>query len=129
MIHPISTYGKVGQTVICFGQKSDSKLSQYTSPTIFTIVEKKDGKDGYYMLADSNNNTIKVQSEYYGASTCDFYDAQKWLTWIDAENSRMSSISNKEIEKLENNVALLKEILIKQGIHIVTEEQAKNLDI
>ena len=66
--------GKVGQMVI-FGQRVDwgvnpdpteYPLSQYPYPSIFTIVDKQEGKDRYYILSDANGKRIKLQDKFYG---------------------------------------------------------------
>lgn len=129
--------GKVGQTVI-FGQRVDwgvnpdttkYPLSQYPCPSIFTIVEKIEGKNGYYVLSDANGNRIKLQDEYYGASESYLYDAQEWLTWNALHEKEKLSRKQRKIEQLEGHVELLKDILIKQGARIVTQEQAKDLGL
>ncbi len=129
--------GKVGQTVI-FGQRVDwgvnpdttnYPLSQYPCPSIFTIVEKKEGKDGYYVLSDANGNRIKLQDKLYGASESHLYDAQEWLTWHAMHEMEKLSRKQRKIEQLEGHVEILKDILIKQGVRIVTEAQAKDLGL
>ncbi len=129
--------GKVGQTVV-FGQRVDwgvnpnpteYPLSQYPCPSIFTIVEKQEGKDGYYILSDANGKRIKLQDKYYGASESYLYDAQEWLTWNEMREKEKFSRKQRKIEQLEGHLELLKDILIKQGIHIVTEAQAKTLNL
>ncbi len=129
--------GKVGQMVI-FGQRVDwgvdpdttkYPLSQYHCPSIFTIVERKEGKDGYYVLSDVNGNRIKLQDEFYGANEEYLYDAQEWLTWSYLHEKEQLSRKQRKIEQLEGHVELLKDILIKQGVHIVTEAQAKDLHL
>ena len=61
-VNAIYDKGKAGQTVI-FGQRVDwgvnpdpteYPLSKYPCPSIFTIVKKQEGKDGYYILSDAN---------------------------------------------------------------------------
>ena len=129
--------GKVGQTVI-FGQRVDwgvnpdttkYPLSQYPCPSIFTIVEKIEGKNGYYVLSDANGNRIKLQDKFYGASEGYLYDAQEWLTWNALREKEKLSRKQRKIEQLEGHVELLKDILIKQGARIVTKEQAKDLGL
>ena len=127
--------GEVGQTVI-YGQQVDygrnpdpteKPLSQYSCPSIFTIVEKIDGQSGYYILRDAKGNYIKVSNV---SSDCWWlYDAQEWLTWSAMHEKEKLSRKQRKIEQLEGHIELLKDILIKQGIRIVTEAQAKNLGI
>lgn len=133
-------YGKgtVGQMVI-FGQRVDwgvnpdptkKPLSQYTCPSIFTIVEKVEGKDGYFILRDANGKLIKLQDEYYGASCGAYiYDAQEWLVWNEMHEKEKFSRKERKIAQLEGHLELLKDILIKQGIRIVTKAQAEDLGL
>ena len=88
-VKPIYGKGKVGQMVI-FGERVDwginsdpikYPLSRYSYPSIFTIVEKVEGKEGYYVLKDVSGNLIKLQDKYHGAYEPYLYDAQEWLTW------------------------------------------------
>lgn len=134
-IEAIYGKGKVGQMVI-FGQRVGwgenpdpikQPLSQYPCPSIFTIVEKQEGEDGYYVLSDANGNRIKVQ--LHGVSAYYLYDAQEWLTWNAMHDMEKLSRKQRKIEQLEGHVGLLKDILIKQGAHIVTEAQAKDLGL
>ncbi len=136
-VNAIYGNGKVGQTVI-FGQRVDwglnpdptkYPLSQYSCPSIFTIVEKQEGKNGYYVLSDANGNRIKLQDKFYGASEGYLYDAQEWLTWNALHKKEKLSRKQRKIEQLEGHVELLKDILIKQGSRIVTEAQAKDLGL
>lgn len=129
--------GTVGQMVI-FGQRVDwdvnpvptkYPLSQYSCPSIFTIVEKVEGKDGYYILRDVNGNLIKLQDKWYGASESYLYDAQEWLEWNDMREKEKFSRKERKISQLEGHLELLKDILIKQGIRIVTKAQAEDLGL
>lgn len=136
-VSPICGDGQVDQMVI-FGGRCDwgenpdpikHALSRYTAPSIFTIVRKCDGengdKDGYYLLRDASGNYFKVLYEDCGC----LYDAQDWLTWNC--KAQESKISHKEIaiSRIEGQVRLLKDILIKQGSRIVTKDQAEELGL
>lgn len=138
IIYPINSRGKVGQMVILcnkFERRENidpikQPLSQYPSHYVFTIVEKVEGENGYYILKDLDGNRIKVQDIYYGVATTTYlYDFQEWLAWNDMRQEEAISCKMREIAKLKGYIELLKEILIKQGIRIVTEEQAKNLGL
>lgn len=135
-IKAIWNNGKVGQAVI-YGERVDwgenpdpikKPLSKYSCPSLFTIVEKKEENEGYYVLSDTNGNRIKVHSEWGGHEDY-LYDAQEWLTWNALHEKEKLSRKQRKIEQLEGHVELLKDILIKQGVHIVTEEQAKNFGL
>lgn len=66
---------------------------------------------------------------YYGASESYLYDAQEWLKWNAMRENEILSRKQRNIEQLEGHMELLKDILIKQGARIVTEEQAKDLGL
>ena len=57
------------------------------------------------------------------------FDAQEWLTWNAMREKEKFSRKQRKIEQLEGHVDLLKDILVKQGVRVVTEEQAKELEI
>ena len=135
----IGTSGKVGQSVI-YGDRVDwgvnpdpikYPLSQYPSPSLFTILEKKEDEYGYgyYVLSDANGNRIKLQDIFKRASSSHLYDAQEWLTWNALHEKEKLSRKQRKIEQLEGHVELLKDILIKQGTRIVTQAQAKDLGL
>lgn len=137
-VNAIYGKGKVGQMVI-YGQRCDwgtnpnptiAPLSQYPCPSVFTIVEKKEGNlDGYYILSDSKGNRIKIEYFYSSSGASVLYDAQEWLTWNDMREKEKFSRKQRKIEQLEGHVELLKDILIKQGARIVTEAQAEDLGL
>ena len=136
-ISAINGNGKVGQSVI-FGQRVDwgvnpdptkYPLSQYSCPSIFTIIGKIEGKNGYYILKDVNGNQFKLRNESYGAYECNLYDSQEWLEWNDMHEKEKLSRKTRKIAQLENNIELLKDILIKQGILIVTKAQEEDLGL
>ena len=129
--------GQIGQSVIfCenvdWGKNPDSEklpLSQYTPPAIFKITSKVPGDEGYYVLTDSNNNVIRARFTGISNTSSYLYDAQEWLTWESGRVAEKLSRKERKIEQLEGHVALLKDILVKQGIRIVTQEQAKKLGL
>ncbi len=137
VIEAIYRNGKVGQTVILgtrvnWGESPDSiefPLSQYPYPSLFTIVGKQEGKNGYYILADTNGKRIKLQDSYSGACESNLYDAQEWLTWNAMRERDSLSRKQQTIEYQNNLIKVLKDILIKQGTRIVTEAQAKKLNL
>lgn len=133
-INAIYSKGNIGQMVI-FGQRVDwgvnpspthRPLSQYSCPSIFTIVEKNEEVLGYYILSDIKGNRIKVDLRNDSAY---LYDAQEWLTWNNLRENEKFSRKQRKIEQLEGHVELLKDILIKQGVHIVTKAQAEDLGL
>lgn len=93
--------------------------------SIFTIVEKKYGDDGYYTLRDSSGNIIKVN---FG-DACYLYDSQEWVKWKERNSTEYKNLSEANIKCLEEKIELLKDILVKQGIRIVTQEHANKLGL
>lgn len=125
---------KEGQVVI-FGTRVDwgenpdpikNPLSRYPYLSIFTVVEKVEGEEGYYILRDVNDNFIKIQLH---RNTLYLYDAQEWVNWNAMHENEKLSRKQRKIEQLEGHIQLLKDILIKQGIRTVTQRQAKELNI
>lgn len=133
-VNAIYNKGKVGQTVIFgkrvnWGDDSDHTkypLSKYACPSIFTIVEKQEGENGYYILKDVKNDFIKLKLNEYSCGT--LYDAQEWLIWNEMYKNTICSHKQRKIEELENKIKFLEDIIIKQGERIVKKEQAKNWD-
>lgn len=134
-VSPIFTKGRVGQMVILgsrvdWGECPDpvaKPLSQYPYLSIFTIAVREEGEDGYYILIDANGNRIKVM--FSGTDNWYIYDAQEWLNFNDLRETEKFSRKERKISQLEGHVDILKDILIKQGIRIVTDEQAKKLGL
>lgn len=133
-VNAIYDKGKVGQTVI-FGQfvdwgvnpdPTEYPLSQYPCPSIFTIVEKQEGKDGYYVLSDANGNCIKLQDEFSGANECYLYDAQEWLTWNYMYTKGRLSHKQRKIDQLTQLVDL--QIQIKQLDDLVKLLKEQDMD-
>lgn len=137
-IKPIYSDGQSYQMVI-YGQNVDwgpratpesNPLSQYSAPSIFKILQiVKDckGKPSYYRLKDSTGKCFSLDVD--STDTWYLYDAQEWLEWQTLHQNEKIARKQKKIELLESHLSLLKDILIKQGIHIVTTEQAKDLNL
>lgn len=128
--------GHVGQVVVLdhvsFGDNPNLEkypLARYPQPYAFTIVEKVEGKDGYYVVMDGDGSRIVLCDQYYGASEAYLYDANEWLAWQKEHAREKLARKERKIEQLEGHLALLKEILTKQGIRLVSEETAKKLGI
>lgn len=132
-IEAIGYTGKVGQLVVyakhydCPTPTKCYPLSMYPCPSIFTIVELGSSPcwlEGY-TLSDSKGNHIYLPM-HEGSY---IFDAQEWLTWNAMREKEKFSRKQRKIEQLEGHVDLLKDILIKQGVRVVTEEQARVLNI
>ncbi|MCX6746319.1 MAG: hypothetical protein NTX00_04900 [Candidatus Parcubacteria bacterium] len=126
--------GREGQVVVFhnagFGEKPDLEkfpLAYHPQPTIFTILKRK--KEGY-ILIDKSFREIFVPGEHCGNPSCGYlYDANEWAQWAMAHHSEKMGRKDKKVESLEGQLAMLKDILTKQGIRIVTEAQAKQLGL
>lgn len=135
LLHPICNKGSVGQMVILgsrvdWGNNPDpveKPLSKYPYLSLFTIVVKTIGEDGYYILSDAKGEQIKVPMKGYNHGY--LYDAQEWLNFNNLRETEKFARKERKISQLEGHVALLKDILIKQGIRIVTEEQVAKLGL
>jgi len=135
-VRAIYSKGRVGQVVILdhvnYGDNPDLTkypLAQYAQPYAFTIVEKAEGKEGYYVVVDKEGNRVVLRDEHFGASEPYLYDANEWLAWQRMHEREKLARKERKIEQLEGHLALLKEILTKQGIRLVSEETAKKLGI
>ncbi len=135
LLHPICNKGSVGQMVILgsrvdWGNNPDpvaKPLSKYPYLSLFTIVVKATNEDGYYILSDAKGEQIKVSMK--GTDHWYLYDAQEWLNFNHLRETEKFARKERKISQLEGHVDLLKDILVKQGIRIVTEDQAKKLGI
>ncbi len=125
--------GEVGRPVIlddvCFGEKSPSPLAKYPPRTVFTIVEKKvtSNWNYSYVLSDKDGNRFVLTRD--SNSTGYIYDLEEWSLFQYEKAQEHYIRKNAKIAHLESQVALLKDILIKQGVRVVTQEQAKTLGL
>ena len=126
--------GKPGQIVILepVTFSPDHPLAGYPKPYSFLIVEKVEGdprKEGYYILMDADGNRVKIQDPNYGASLQYFYDANEFLQWNLAREKEEKRRQNRKEENQQIRLDLLKGIIEKQGIRVITLDQAKALGI
>lgn len=134
--YPIYGLGRVGQVVVLagvgFGANPDLAkfpLARYSQPHAFTIIERVEGRDGYYVVVDEVGSRTILRDETYGPSQNWLYDVNEWMTW-QVEHAKEVVCRNEErIKELEGQLALLKDILIRQGIKVITKEQADTLGI
>jgi len=131
--NPIFKNGRVGQCVVLtnVGYSPDADLevnplAGYAQPAIFTIIGKTEHA---YTLKDTNGKIFVVADRSFGASCAYLYDAQQWAQWCKAHEAEKLARKQNKIEQLEAQVDLLKSILIKQGIRVVTVEQADALGL
>jgi len=121
----ISSNGKVGQVVVLTHVvlSEENIFYKYPQPALFTIKEKIEGKDGFYMLLDSKNELIKWHEDFYGAYSYYLYDAQEWALFVKDEQEQKRKDFICKCSDLEKSIELLKSILIAQGVKLVTQEQ------
>ncbi len=133
----IHSKGQIGQSVVyCenvnWGKNPTpevSPLSQYTPPAIFKITSKVPGDEGYYVLTDMDGNIIRARFTGISNTSAYLYDMQEWVTWNEGRIAEKLSRKEHKIELLQGQVDLLKNILVQQGIRIVTQEQAEKLGL
>lgn len=134
IINPIYSAGQVGQVII-LGEKVDwgespnaekYPLCQYPYLSLFTIVGiSTHPEDKYYVLRDPDGKNFILK---FGAADY-LYNIKDWLAFNTIHVAEKTARKQRKIEALEGQVALLKDILIKQGVRIVTDAQAKILGI
>jgi hypothetical protein len=124
--------GRPGQVVVlmnvCFEKIPDLEkwpFGAYPQPSFFTILEKL-GVEKYslwYLVRDVYDKEFKCEF------SIGIYDAQVWGQWNAAKQKEDSRQKNARIQHIEAQVALLRGILVDQGIKVITPEQAKTLGI
>lgn len=136
IVPSIGNEGRVGQVII-LGEKvdwekitfnSENPLSNYPYLSVFTIVLKNE-HDEYYVLCDSNNKKFILHWRTLTSNVSYLYDITTWLEFNATREAQKISRKQRKIEQLEGHVDLLKDILIKQGIRIITEKQANTLGL
>ncbi|MCX6735521.1 MAG: hypothetical protein NTZ13_00345 [Candidatus Parcubacteria bacterium] len=128
-------YGKgvVGRRVIldnvCFSKDSISPLAKYPSRTVFAIIEKTfvDNWNYSYVLMDNSGERFVLSRD--GGDTAYIYDLEAWALFLYESEKEHRARKDKKIAHLESQVALLKDILIKQGVRVITQEQSKTLGL
>lgn len=115
--------GVVGQVVILdhvsFGDNPDPEvypLGKYLQPYAFTIVGITEEED-CYLLRDADGVEVKSHDGAY------LFDAKEWLTWSEGRREYQLWEKADEISILNAKLNLLKEILIAQGVKVVTQAQ------
>ena len=137
IVNSIYSDGRIGQVLILgenvdWGKSPDYKkhpLSKYPYLSVFTIVSIcTHPENRHYVLCDSEGKNFILPLG--SSSDVPFlYDIKTWLDFNAIRENEKMSRKQRKIETLESQVDLLKDILVKQGIRIVTEEQAKALGI
>jgi hypothetical protein len=150
---PIGEDGRVGQIVVLakvvlpkIHEEDPNKLpwKRYQLPQVFTIVEKKYfsvPESGYlhgyyYVLADTNGKHLETTVAPYYKGQYILYDIQEWLAYqkayqadqFEERDSKIVSLEQ-DVESLAHDVELLRDILVRQSVKIVTEEEAEQLGL
>ena len=129
--------GQVGQVVVLtevyYSSNADPEkfpFATYAHPSFFTILKK---------LPDPRRNDDKFSSwclvrdatgkEFACELSNGIYDAQQWGLWNDAKQTEEHRKMNARIQHVESQVALLRGILVDQGVKVISQEQARLLGI
>ena len=122
----------VGQVVVLdyvnFG--NENPLSKYPQPSIFTVSSITPEA---IILIDSKGKHVEcyfldIENRKHAYNSC-LFDQSEYLAFIRARDDEKIRRKNNRINHLEAQVSLLKSILIAQGTRIITNEQAKALEI
>ncbi len=132
-------YGNVrpGQVVVLthvsYGTEPDLKkwpLAAYPQPSFFTIVKKlpdperaDNTRSAWCLLRDASGKEFEAE---LGTG---LHHAHEWATWIVAKHAEDTRQKNARIQQVESQVALLRSILIEQGVKVITTEKARALGI
>ena len=76
-----------------------------------------------------DGNIIRARFTGISNTSAYLYDMQEWVTWNEGRIAEKLSRKEHKIELLQGQVNLLKNILVQQGIRIVTQEQAEKLGL
>ncbi len=126
--------GRVGQMVVLDNVQlhHTCPLVKYPQPHVFTIAEKIGGgeREDIYILVDQDGNRVLGEGSQYGEGYGGhLYDLVEWVTWMTERTKEKLARKERKIALLEAHLQLLKDILIKQGVRVVSQETAKQLGI
>jgi len=127
----------VGQKVVLdhvsYGEAPDLQkypLGRYLKPSVFTVtaVNVVNGT-ACYTLKDFWGKLTVLTDEQAQSTNPYLHDAEEWMMFIHGREKEMERRKDGRIKHLESQVALLKGILINQGVRVVTSEQADALGL
>ncbi|MFA6097887.1 MAG: hypothetical protein WC788_09790 [Candidatus Paceibacterota bacterium] len=127
-LKPIHSEGRIGQIVVLdkVGVSADDQLHQFEQPHLFRIISKEgEGWDTVYKL-ESLASGKKITLGKYDSSY--FYDASEWAYDMRDEKERQKKKVSEKIEDLKGKIAMLTDILTKQGNRVIVvsdEEEIK----
>ncbi|MCX6744361.1 MAG: hypothetical protein NTX82_02460 [Candidatus Parcubacteria bacterium] len=128
-LHAIYGLGQEGQMVVVdhvsWAANSDTPpdlakypLAAYNKPSLFVIKERKQNS---YILIDNQGKEIEVDRD----DGSYLYPAQEWAEFRKEEALEKFRRKDARIAHLESQVDLLRNILIQQGVKLITSEQAE----
>ncbi len=118
-------------TAVSWGENPNTKmwpLAAYPQPSLFVVVGVAPNDERHigvamFLLRDMNGK------EFATPLGIGIHDASDWLTWNAGKHREDLRQKNARIQHLEAQVALLRGILVDQGVKLITPEQAKTLGL
>ncbi|MCX6743641.1 MAG: hypothetical protein NT116_05415 [Candidatus Parcubacteria bacterium] len=131
-LKPIYDKGREGQIVVLYHVSyrgcdvKDHPLAAYPQPTFFVIKarvpnEVNPAQVHHYILIDPQGQKITCNP----SDSSYLYDAQEWGEFQEKYHEEKLERKDGRIAHGESQVALLKSILIEQGVKLITPEQAE----
>lgn len=129
--------GKKGQIVVLdgvsFGEDSKDPLAKCLQPSFFLITETKyisdisrDKKYLVYILKDTYGGELTVSAEDGGWW---LVDINEWTKEQKHKHESLIESKEKKIEKLQNKIEVLIEVLSQHEVKFITEKQAKEIGL
>jgi hypothetical protein len=111
-----------GQQVILFNVtlSDGDPLSMYVQPAAFRVVSTSTHREGSLVLLDDDGNSVTTTM----SKASWLYDTTNWGLFQYARQQELLRRKDRKIEQLDGHLSLLKDILIKQGVRVITAEQA-----
>lgn len=104
-------------------------FSHYRLPAFFTILEiTREETAGYhavYTMRDTGGNTVSTQ----GSIPSYLIEVDEWETWRTNREDQTHADQSRKISTLRDRLELLKEIMMGQGVRVISNEQAEKLGI
>lgn len=107
-------------TFVSLGE--DHPLFQYSQPAVFVVRNRSRMT---LTLLDHMDQEVVVPLSVAG----DLFDAHEWAQWNRGREVEKVTRKDAKIKSLEGNVDLLSDILTKQGVRVITREDAERLGI
>ena len=123
--------GTVGMMVVLdhVSMSPDEPFSHYRLPAFFTLTgsarEETPGYHAVYVMRDTGGNTVSTQ----GSIPSYLIEVDDWQKWRSNREDQTHSDQIRKITTLRDRLELLKEIMMGQGVRVITNEQAVALGI